>query len=643
MHETVDRGRAFVRRWPKVALGWNVLAAACEAVGNLEEAARAYDKGLKLEPDNVAARNNLGNVLRALGACDDARVAFEAVLRRSPDFAEARHNLGLALADAERWEEAVSAYRAALARAPDMVDGYNNLANALLALGCPEEAERVYRQALERAPDYAQVRSNLGNVLTRLHRFEAALAAHARAVELAPGAAQIRQNRALTLIEVQDFAAAEDELREALRLVPDDDGIRLNLANVRKYRGGFEEAEALYRELLARYPQRASSHTDLANLLGDLGRSGEAAEHYRRAIELDPGYPFALYGLAMARRFADRDDPDLRLLEGVLGRADVGVDALHAAHARYAVAKGLDDIGADPDEVFDLYTAGAAAKRSTFDYDIAAEEESLVEVARVCAAGRLPTAPAAPGLSPAPLFIVGMPRSGTTLVEQILASHPEVNAGGERQELMRLTERATERAGCDFPTWLERALTEGVDELARGYRRLVGDAVAGAPRYLTDKMPSNYKLLGLMATAFPDARVIHVRRNPVDTCLSCFTHLFAQGQWFSYDLEELGRYYRAYDRLMGHWRQALPGGWMIELEYEELIASPETQTRRLLDHCGLAWAPECLEFHRTSRRVATASSQQVRQPLYRSAIERWRRFEPHLDTLRGALGPLAPY
>jgi len=236
---------------------------------------------------------------------------------------------------------------------------------------------------------------------------------------------------------------------------------------------------------------------------------------------------------------------------------------------------------------------------------------------------------------------VGMPRSGTSLVEQILASHPQVHGAGERRDLGAVIADRDARLGRAFPGWVAGLEPADAGEIGRAYCAALIDPAIEARR-ITDKLPGNFAHCGLIAAALPRARIVHVRRDPVDTCLSCFSYRFAGRQAFSYDLGELGRYYRAYDALMAHWREVLSPARFLELDYEQLVASPREQIERLLAHCGLEWDDACLAFHENARAVRTASAGQVRQPLYSSAVGRWRRFEDELQPLLAALGPLAP-
>lgn len=427
-------------------------------------------------------------------------------------------------------------------------------------------------------------------------------------------------------------------MRRAVELRPEDPDLLVNLAVAKSELGHVREAVELYRTVVDLRPDHAETRDNLGNALADLGEVEEAAEQYRRALSIRPGFARARYHLALVKRF-ERDDPDRDAIEAELKRDDL--EERDRICLEYAAGKAWADLGDAPDRAFDHYRAGARLKRASLDYDVERDEAQFDAIARTFTVERLNMFAGAGLDSRAPVFIVGMPRSGTSLIEQMLASHPRVHGTGERSELSTIVDRFGRERGKVFPGWFEELSAEQCTEFGRAYCSAVVDPVTGAER-VTDKMPSNFVYLGLIRAILPRARVIHVSRNPVDTCVSCFTYLFAGRHAVTYDLAELGRYYRAYDRLMAHWRETLPEGFLLEVRYEDLVDDPRTWVARMLEHCGLEWDDACLEFHRSERAVRTASAQQVREPLYRHAVGRWRQYRDHLGPLLEALGPLAP-
>jgi len=298
------------------------------------------------------------------------------------------------------------------------------------------------------------------------------------------------------------------------------------------------------------------------------------------------------------------------------------------------LGKAYDDCD-QPARAFNYFSQGNALKRQEVPYDEAATLGVMERTREVFSAGMMAAAGGQGDPSVEPIFIIGMPRSGSTLVEQILASHPQVYGAGESREFHHLVNNfAPGRSYLDAVTDLTGPELQRFGEL---YLTRVRPADS-TPARITDKLLINFLYAGLIHLALPNARIIHTRRDPADTCLSCFTKLFSVGQYFSYELGELGRYYRAYQRLMDHWRSVLPSRVLIEVDYEAVVADPETQVRRLLAHCGLDWDPACLDFHHSERAVRTASAVQVRQQIYGQSVGRWRKYAPFLQPLLRELG-----
>ncbi len=666
-----EAARSFTERWPDLAVGWNALAASCDALGARDDAARAYRRAVRIEPQNAGAWNNLGNVLRATGETAGAVDAFRHALEYGGEQLEFRYNLGLALLDRGSAREALEAFDRVLQSRPGLADALNARGNALRALGRTDEAIEAHREAVEAAPRNPELRNNLGCALEAAGRVQAAEATFREALEQRPDHPDVPLNLALLLLHRQRADEAEAVLegllarhprsgaglhnlghllaetgrageaearyREALAIDPTLAATHQSLGNLLLDRNELEAAEAEHREALALRPTSPQAHRDLGIVLSVLGRTGEAEQCYREALALQPDYAPAYAYLASIKRF-EANDADLAAIEALLARDDLADDDRCSLH--YAAARAHDQIGSGPAQVFEHVGAGARIKRATFDYDIAADEAGFERIAAACDGARGAPHAGAGDPTPAPIFIVGMPRSGTTLVEQILASHPSVHGADERSDLARVVADQDRATGQAFPDWLADLDDATATDLGGAYRAAVVDTAPAAR--VTDKMPENFRFLGVIPRILPRARIVHVRREPADTCLSCYLHLFLDKARWSYDLGELGRFYRAYDRLMQHWHEVLPGDRLLELRYEDLVAAPEAQIRRLLDFCDLDWDPACLAFHATRRAVPTPSLVQVREPVYDRSVGRWRRYADGLGPLFEALGPLAP-
>lgn len=393
-------------------------------------------------------------------------------------------------------------------------------------------------------------------------------------------------------------------------------------------------AVASFEEAVRLDPDNAKAFKDLALALAEEGRLPAAIDAIRGALKSRPRYFSALYLLAQLKTFSP-GDPDLLALE-VLARDEEALDEQQLIKLCFTLAKAYEDVG-DYERSFSYMRRANILKRETFEYDLEADVQLLREIAAVFQAELFDRFAGTGSESELPVLIVGMPRSGTSLVEQILASHPAVHGGGELDHLLEFDNAVSllNEEGVGFPRGVAQLRFDDFGRLGHGYvKRLQQDA----PQALrvTDKNVINFRNLGLVYLIAPRARVIHCVRDPVDTCLSCYTLDFAAVK-FAFDLVELGRFYRAYQELMEHWRRVLPNDWVLRVRYEDLVQNLESEARKIVAHCGLEWDDSCLSFYETTRHVETASFAQVRQPVYAKSVARSRRYDPYLATLVAAL------
>ena len=571
---------------------------ALQALGRLDEAAAAFRRALALKPDFAEAHFSLGVVLQGQGALGEAVASFRQALALNPRYVQAHYNLGVALQGQGELDAAADCYRQALALHPGYVEAHYNLGVALLARGELDAAEASYRRALALQPDFAEAHNNLGLVLQGQGRREEALAAYGQALALKP-----------------DYAAAHDNKGNAL----------LEL-------GRPAEALASYDRALALAPHSAEAHDNRGLALGELGRFDEANAAIETAIRLAPRRARFYYDLTQSLRLT-AESAHLQAMRE-LARDLPSLDANEQVFLHFALSQAFSDSGDRP-AALDHLLAGNALKRRQIAYDEAEALAALKRVQQTFSRDLMLSKADSGDFSSAPIFIVGMPRSGSTLIEQILASHPKVFGAGEINAFGAALTEILGPAG--FP---EAVATLSGEKLRRLGSNYVGRIRPMAPSALriTDKMLDNFRYVGLIHMALPNARIIHARRDAIDLCLSCFSKLFAEKLDFTYDLGELGRYCRGYETLMAHWRDILPPGGMLEVDYEAVVGDLEGQARRIVAHCGLDWDARCLDFHRTERQVRTASKAQVRQPIYTSSVGRGGAFEPLLAPLRAALG-----
>lgn len=607
----------------------------------LRRQGRAADALDVLRPLADAHRNaapvqlELGLSCAAAGQGTAAVAALTRATALAPDHAQAWRALGDALALAGEDERADAAYMRhirASVRDPILVEAATALGDNRLAA-----AERLLRDFLKRHPtDVAAIRM-LAELGVRLGRFDDAENLLARCLELAPSFAAARHNYATVLYRQNKPAEAVQECDRLLLAEPDHYAARNLKAAALGRIGDYAEAVRLYESVLAAYPDQPKTWMSLGHALKTLGRQEPAVTAYRRCLELAPNLGEAYWSLANLKtvRFSAAD---VAAMQAQLARPDLGEE--DRFHLHFALGKALEDAEAYAGS-FQHYAAGNALRRLALGYD---PDETTGHVLRskslftkdffaVRTNSRLS--------SPDPIFIVGLPRSGSTLVEQILASHSQVEGTQELPDIIALAKRLGGKARNAADSAYPEAVSDlspadlvalGQEYLARAqpHRRL------GRPFFI-DKMPNNFAHLGLIQLILPNAKIIDARRHPLGCCFSAFKQHFARGQSFTYDLAELGRYYADYVELMAHFDAVLPGR-VHRVIYEQMVADPESQVRRLLDHCGLPFEAACLKFYENDRAVRTASSEQVRRPIFTDATDHWRHYEPWLQPLKAALG-----
>jgi tetratricopeptide (TPR) repeat protein len=435
-----------------------------------------------------------------------------------------------------------------------------------------------------------------------------------------------------------DASQAAAAYERALALRPSHADAWLNLGAAYRRLDRIEDAAACARKVLDLRPDDPRALNNLANALSALGRLQDAARCYRRALELRPDDAEALYNL-ISQQPPNDGSPEAKADFALLRRQTAALERFTPAQQSallFALGKALDARG-EPDAAFDSLIRANALHRSALEFDIAAAERLAAAIA-----GRFDPALFArlrgAGLpSQRPVFVVGMPRSGTTLVEQILAAHPSVHGAGETGILPALVSRLRGPQGTGFPAVASELSGADLRSLAQAFLGALDSLGQGKAR-VTDKTIGNFELLGLIHLCLPGAPIIHCRRDARDVCVSCFSTRFSGGHDYAYDLRELGRYWRLYDGLMAHWRSVLPPGRILEVDYETLVEDLEGSARRLVSHLGLPWDDACLSFHESTRTVSTASFAQVRRPIYQASVGRWRRHADRLGPLLEALG-----
>jgi tetratricopeptide (TPR) repeat protein len=644
-------------------------AATLHAQGRLQEAEQRYRFILEADGRHFDALYRLGLISLQQDRFADAELLFRRAAKVDPRSADAQLHLAVALTGLNRHEDAVCRYEKTLALKPDFAEAHSNLGYTLQILGRTEEALAHYHKALAVNPYYAEARNNLGAALAALGRHDEAIAQYQAAIALRPPYSEAHRSLANAFGVLERYEEAAAHYEKVLAVLPDDTAARTALGNTLNRLDRTDEAIAQYEKALAASPTHAEAHTSLGNAVHRLGRTHEATEHFRRALAIDPSDPgiysslggalvalgrsaeaseafekaIALaprkagffWNLASVRRFSS-DDRYFAAMQELAMHIDT-LDSEEQIDLHFALGKAFADIG-DPGQSFEHLLRGNALKRRQVSYD---EEKVLQRLERIRHAFTAEMLRGKAGLgdpSAAPVFILGMPRSGTTLIEQILASHPNVFGAGELREMANLAGRIGEADAAAFPEAVQKLSGKELRRIGEQYVQAATHLAPGAER-ITDKMPGNFSLAGLIHLVLPNARIVHACRDARDTAFSCFSLLFSGTLEYTYDLAELGRYYGAYLKLMAHWREVLPESTILDVQYEDVISDLETQARRIIAHCGLEWDDACLSFYKTERSVRTASAIQVRQPIYQSSIGRWRLHEQELQPLLRELPP----
>jgi len=569
------------------------------------------------------------------GKFANAERAYKKAIKINPNYADAHNNLGNLYLERARFKEAFNEYRKALKMAPNHPILLNNIGNVLQLQGENEQALNWLEKAINQDPASAPAHCNLGNALRSLGKDAEAVVAYRRALELNPDQADTYRNLGGILIELEELDDAVNCFNQALRINPEDKKAYQGLGRTRNAQGDLDQAVSAFQKAISIDPANAEYHRELGRAFGDHGEIEKAISAHRKAIEINPKYAKAYQALTKNKKFTEYDD-EMRAMESLLSTK--GISDKDSIHLAFGLGKAYEDLG-DFDKSMEFVIKATRLKRGTYDYSISESQKQFDRIKEVFSPGFFSRWPDIGAPDRTPIFILGMPRSGTSLVEQILASHPEVFGAGELNDLPIVFESITKPVGRlrtdTFPEGLLELDASAFADLGKQYvariRRYSSDA-----NFITDKMPHNFLRIGFIKAILPNARIIHCTRDPMDNCLSLFKTDLLKGHRYSYDMSELGQYYKLYLGLMDYWRDSLPG-FIYDQSYEELVSSQKEQVSQLLQHCGLPWDESCLDFHKTRRKVNTASNAQVIRPIYQDSVKLWGRYEKQLEPLKAAI------
>ena len=648
----VKAGRHAVKIAPDSAEAWLNLGASEAKLGNQEEAITCWEKALEIRPDFAFAWNNIGNALRDLGRLQESEEKCLKALEINPNYVEALNNLGNVYLDQGNNEEAEKWYRRAIANRPDYPEAHNNLCVTLMNQSRYDEAVIHGRYAVSFRAHYTDAFINLSDALRNLGHVDEARKAIEQAAILRPESAEVHMDLADVLLMQDKYGDAEVELKKVDELKPDNPRIFIKLANVQEkankiddalktvdkavelnpempeayIRKGHiyhianraDEAEKNYKIALKLAPKSAGPLLALADLNLTKGNLKKAEEFTNKAKKISKDMPGIYYTMANFKKYK-KSDPDFkRMLALEKNIESHGLE--HASVLNYALFEAYEDIG-DYKKAFEHLKKGNDYKRQLIPHQPDAQKNAFNQIKKKYSSKFLKSLEGKGHNSKVPIFVVGMPRSGTTLTEQIISSHPDVFGAGE----LSITTKLEQELGL-----LNKSNCKAMGELyVKKLKKL--DQTKKAKK-ITDKMPGNFASIGMILSILPQAKIVHCKRNPIDTCLSCYKQNFASGQYWSYNLEELAEHYKLYQDLMEHWRKVLPDRF-LEIEYEETVDNFEEQARKLIDFVGLPWHKACLSPHKQKRSVLTASKTQVIKPVYKTSVQAWKRYEKELQPL----------
>jgi len=551
---------------------------------------------------------------------------------------------GSAKLKARDFRGAEAAFRGVLAATPNSAEAHNSLGVVLHELGRSVDATGHLRLAITLNANYALPYYNLGVVLESLGYDAEAVDCYSRAVTLAPRNASMRNNHANALWKLRRLDEALKHARRAVALEPGDAGAWVTLGNILQDLMQPKEAMQSFRRAIAARPDYAIAHNNYGNALIKLGRIGDAIEALERALALDPRISIAYYNLTECKKLKP-DDPRLVAMTKLASETE-NVSSKDRMLLHFGLGKAFSDLGMH-ERAFEHLLKANALKRQDIRYDERIDIDYFQRIEQLFSADFILQKQGMGNGSPLPVFILGMPRSGSTLVEQILSRHPKVHGAGELSdfgEVVLEVGKAT-HTNSGYPEIAAEFAGEHLQAIAQKYIERVRKLSTKSER-ITNKMPSNFEYVGLIDLVYPNATIIHTTRDPVDTCVSCFSQYFQRGQNYTYDLAELGRFYRRYRGLMDHWQRVLPPGRILNVRYEDVVEDLEGAARRIVARCGLEWDDACLSFHQGDRVVLTASASQVRKPIYRSSVGRWVAYkdflQPLLDELEREQSPAGP-
>jgi tetratricopeptide (TPR) repeat protein len=623
-------------QFPENTSASQILGAANRLMGQPELALDILEPVAARVSNNAKLLHELGLCYSALGQDAKSLKSLRDAVQTDPKLSAAWLSLGNQLAlkgDNQGSTKAFQQHLATSTQNPQLVTAAEHLQAGKLGL-----AEPLVRKVLKEHPTDVSAMRLLADIGIQVSRYEDAKNLLERALELAPDFTLARNNYAVVLFRRQELTEALEQVDLLLKEDPNNPRYLILKGSVLVRMGTHLPALSIFEKILESYPRQAAAQLSYGHTLKTVGRVEESISAYRKAIEISPTIGEAYWSLANLKtfRFADEDIAAMRAAITLEGG-----DADDQSHIAFALGKALED-RREYNESFKYYKRGNAIRRIEHIFDPKKNMFNSVRQIHTCTAGFFEQRAGQGCQAPDPIFIVGLPRAGSTLLEQILASHSSVEGTAELPDIIAISRelggRKKDNPATLYPEILAELSPQKLQKLGEDYLESTRIQRSDTPFFI-DKMPNNFLHIGLIHLILPRAKIIDARRHPMAGCFAGYKQLFAKGQTFTYDLTDVGHYYRNYVKVMDHWDEVLPGR-VLRVQYEDMVADSDTQIRRVLEHCELPFEEQCLRFYETDRAIRTPSAEQVRQPIFQEGLEQWRHYETHLNPLKKALGPL---
>jgi len=634
--DALKGAESILAKQPDHLLALQIKGTALRLQGKTKEALAVFSPLEKTASGSAVLQHELGLCFGALGDNKAAEKHLRKAVKLDSGYSLAWLSLSNQLdtqGDKEASQAALKRHMETSTRHPELVEAARHLDAGELA-----RAEPIIKQVLKGHPEDVTAIRMLADLAMRLERFEDAKNLLERCLELAPDFTLARQNYASVLRRLQRQEEALAEAEKLLKEGPKNPRNLILKASILTQLGQNKAAVEIFERVVTDYPNQSAAQMSYGHNLKTLGRVDEAIEAYRQTVKISPTTGEAYWSLANLKTYRFTDE-EINTMRGTV--AAEGGDADDQSHLAFALAKALED-RKEFDESFKFYKRGNNIRRIGHKYDPKRNMYNAVRQVKTCITELFAEKGAGGCQAQDPIFVLGLPRAGSTLLEQILASHSQVQGTTELADIIAISRKLGGRDKSNpatlYPEILSELTPEQRLELGQGYMDSTRVHRNELP-YFIDKMPNNWLHIGLIHLILPNAKIIDARRHPMAGCFACYKQLFAQGQTFTYKLEDVGHYYRNYLNVMDHWDKVLPGK-VLRVQYEDMVADSDTQIRRVLEHCDLPFEEQCLRFYETDRAVRTPSSEQVRQPIFQEGLEQWKNYEAHLGPLKEALGPV---